>query len=69
MILDPTQQYEFPADQAEVRIKALMKDGKTGMPAVLIATTNGELFALCEPDTNMGLFGLTMRPVRMAPVM
>jgi hypothetical protein len=46
------KRYEFPADQALVRIPALTTEGRTEMPALRIAITHGEALALVLPDVR-----------------
>lgn len=67
MIRDPTQQYELPADQAEMRIHAFTIEGSVTIPASLMAMTHGEELAFPVPDTSPGFLGSTIRPIRKAP--
>lgn len=45
-VRDEAYRSELPADQAEMRITALMIDGRALMPALLIAITKGDALAL-----------------------
>lgn len=60
--------WAIQADQAEVSRAALMMDGRTLMPASLMAMTNGDLAAV-DARFKSGLVGETRRPIRKADVM
>jgi len=48
-------------------MQALTTESRAGMPAVLMARTQGEELALPVPETRSGLRGSTVIPMRRAP--
>ena len=54
-------------EEAEVKITALMIDGRTGMPAREMAITHGELRAPGPPLTRRGSLAGTVTPIAQLP--
>jgi len=54
-------------DEAEVKITALMIEGRAGIPADWIAMTQGEDFAPTPPAVSWGLSELTVTPIARDP--
>ena len=51
MIRDAAYKREFPAENAEVKMAALMMEGRTLIPAFLMAITKGEDAAVDAPKS------------------
>lgn len=60
---------EFPEDQAEVMMTALMMLGKTAIPALAIPTTNGEEPAPTPPLVRAEALEGQMMPMTRTPPM
>ena len=61
--------YELPADQALVRMPALMIDGRMGMLAFWIAITHGDELALPVPETSPFALEAQVTPMANVPRM
>ena len=66
---DEEYRSDVDADQAEVRIAALMTAGKPLIPAFLMAITKGDRAAVELPRSKSGLLDGTMSPITNAPPM